>query len=210
MAGQHAPGVSREGQRGPRPRPSERARLWPDLHHGTGLTRTENKRVVEITRTMAHGLVERAEQVLACSRGGEVLMAALIERVNGPCRERLTTRPRTRRHAASRVQAVHTGRSLIGGISHCCVVHQERSKEKQWGRACPPAMASGPTDPVWGFGELLREKGAPAPWVEPQRRGPRPQQAAQHAGSVQQPRRSARVRPVLRLRTGMFCSTTVS
>ena len=48
-------------------------RVWPDLHIGTVIKRTEKKRVAEITRKMAHGVLERAEQLLAHSRGGEVL-----------------------------------------------------------------------------------------------------------------------------------------
>jgi len=183
--------------------------VWPDLHSGTIITRTEKKRVVDITRTMAPGCLERAEQLLARSRGGDHLTTACIERVNGPFRERLATLTRTRRHAASRVQALHTGMSLIGCTSHWCVVHQERSKETQWGKACTPAMASGRTDPVWSFAELLRSKAAPAPWVEPTQREPGPQQATHHVGAAKQSLGSSRVRPVLRLRQGVFCPTTV-
>jgi len=183
--------------------------VWPDLHSGTGITRTEKKRVGDITRRMAHGLVESAEDVLACARGGEVLQTAGIERWNGTVRERLAGLTRTRRHAATRVRAWHTGRSLRGWTSHCCLVHHERSKEKHWSTPCPPAMASGLTDPVWTFGEGLWDTVAPALWVEPKRRGPRPQQAAQPVGSARQPCGPSRVRPVLRLRNGVFCSTTV-
>ncbi|HJT56223.1 MAG TPA: hypothetical protein VJ761_07000, partial [Ktedonobacteraceae bacterium] len=34
-----------------------------------------------------------------------------------------------------------------------------------------PAMASGLTDHIWSIGEVLTRKIAPAPWVEPKRRG---------------------------------------
>jgi hypothetical protein len=43
--------------------------VWPSLHSGTTITRTEKKRVVDITRTMARGLVESAEYLL--TRFGE-------------------------------------------------------------------------------------------------------------------------------------------
>src|SRR5205085_10921395 len=41
--------------------------VWPQLHSGTVIKRTEKKRVVEITRRMAHGLLDQAEQVLQIS-----------------------------------------------------------------------------------------------------------------------------------------------
>src|SRR6266576_5763657 len=53
--------------------------VWPQLHIGTVIKRTEKKRVVEITRRMAHGLLEQAEQLLQVSGGGSVLNTAFIE-----------------------------------------------------------------------------------------------------------------------------------
>ncbi len=47
-------------------------RVWPELQIGTVIKHTEKKRVVEITRQMAHGILERAEQLLQLSRGGDV------------------------------------------------------------------------------------------------------------------------------------------
>jgi transposase-like protein len=184
-------------------------RVWSDLHIGTIIKRTEKKRVVEITRTMAHGCLERAKQLLEGSRGGEHLNTAFVERLNGTFRERLATLTRKSRHAASRVQALHTGMYLIGCTYNWCVVHQELSKEKHWGKACIPAMASGLTDHVWSFGELLSYKVAPAFWVEPKRRGPRPKQATHHAGAGKQSLGSSRLRPLLRLRQGALCPTTI-
>jgi len=57
--------------------------VWPELHIGTVIKRTEKKRVVEITRKIAHGLVGQAEKLLHSSRGGMVLNTAFIERLNG-------------------------------------------------------------------------------------------------------------------------------
>src|SRR5712691_4415320 len=45
--------------------------VWPHLHIGTVIKRTQKKRVVEITRRMAHGLLEQAENLLQASRGGD-------------------------------------------------------------------------------------------------------------------------------------------
>ena len=48
-----------------------RARLvvWPELHIGTIIKRTQKKRVVEVTRTMSHGSQEEAERLLQQSQG---------------------------------------------------------------------------------------------------------------------------------------------
>ncbi len=100
-------------------------RVWPDLHLGTVIKRTETKRVVQITRTMAQGCLERAEPLLAHSRGGGVLKTAFLERLNGTFRERLATLTRKSRHAAARWQALQTGMDLIGCPSTFCLVHQE-------------------------------------------------------------------------------------
>jgi IS1 family transposase len=184
-------------------------RVWPELSIGTVIKRTEKKRVVEITRTMAHGLREQAEQLLERSRGGEVLNTAFIERLNATFRERLASLTRKSRHAASRLQALQTGMYLIGCTYNFCVVHQELSKEKHWGKVCTPAMASGLTDHVWGLGELLNYKVAPAPWVAPKRRGRRPKPTEAHATQAKEASRSSDARPLVRLRKGILCSTTV-
>jgi IS1 family transposase len=116
--------------------------VWPQLHIGTVIKRTEKKRVVEVTRKMAHGLLHQAEKLLQLSDGGSVLNTAFIERLNGTIRERLASLTRKSRHAASRIQALHTGMYLIGCTYNFCFAHQELSKAKHWGKACTPAMES--------------------------------------------------------------------
>ncbi len=182
--------------------------VWPQLHIGTVIKRTEKKRVVEITRRMAHGLLDQAEQLLQISGGGNVLNTAFIERLNGTMRERLASLTRKCRHSASRLQALHTGMYLIGCTYNFCWAHHELSKAKHWGMACTPAMASGLTDHVWSVCELLRYKVAPAPWIEPKRRG-RPKRRAEQTvipTTCQKPQ--SRFRPLVRLRPGVLCSTT--
>jgi hypothetical protein len=83
--------------------------VWPQLHIGTVIKRTEKKRVVEITRQMAHGLLDQAEKLLHLSGGGNMLNTAFIERLNGTISERLASLTRKYRHSASRLQALHTG-----------------------------------------------------------------------------------------------------
>jgi len=183
-------------------------RVWPDLSRGTVITRTEKKRVVEITRTLAHGLREQAERVLQISKGGSVLTTACLERVNATFRERLASVTRTSRHAASRVQAWQTGMDLLGWTSHFCVAHHALRTATHWGMAWTPAMATGLTDHLWSLGELFGDTVAPSPWSEPKRRGRPPKQVVPHAPSPQRQNLRPGSRSLIRLRKGVFCSTT--
>src|SRR5438270_7826891 len=144
--------------------------VWPELHIGIVIKRTQKKRVVEITRRMAHGLLSQAEKLLMQSQGGSVLNTAFIERLNGTFRERLASLTLKSRHAARRLRALETGMYLIGCSYNFCVPHHELSKATHWGMACTPAMASGLTDHVWSVCELLTYKLAPTPWVVASRR----------------------------------------
>ena len=182
--------------------------VWPQLHIATVIKRTEKKRVVEITRQVAHGLLDQAEKLLQLSGGGNVLNTAFIERLNGTIRERLASLTRKCRHSASRLQALHTGMYLIGCTYNFCLAHHELSKAKHWGRAWTPAMASGLTDHVWSVCELLSYKVAPSPWIEPKRRGRPKKQAAQTVIPTQCQKPRPRFRPLVRLRKGVLCSTT--
>jgi IS1 family transposase len=177
--------------------------LWPQLQIGTVIKRTEKKRVVEITRRMAHGVLTQAEELLQRSGGGTVLNTAFIERLNGTIRERLASLTRKCRHSACRLQALHAGMYLIGCTYNFCVAHHELSKAKHWGRACTPAMASGLTDHIWSIHELLHYKVAPVAWIEPTRRG-RPRKQAL-CDPVAPPRSGF---PRIRLRKGVLCSVT--
>lgn len=50
--------------------------VWPHLHIGSVIKRSEQKRVVEVPRKMAHGLLDQAEHFLHLSDGGNVLNTA--------------------------------------------------------------------------------------------------------------------------------------
>lgn len=175
--------------------------VWPQLHIGTVIKRTENKRVVEITRRMTHGLLSQAEQLLQGSRGGNVLNTAFIERLNATFRQRLASLTRRSRHAARTLNALETGMYLIGCSYNFCFPHHELSKTKHVGSPCTPAMAAGLTDHVWSIRELLRYRIAPLPWVSPAKRG-RPKKPVESINS-------AGIRPLVRLRKGVLCSSTV-
>ncbi len=148
---------------------------WSGLHIGTVIKHTVNKRLTAIVRQMSHGSMAQAMLLLQRSGGGQVLNTSYIERLNGTVRERLATLTRKCRHAAHRLQALETGMYLIGSTYNFCCFHQELSTraagEAQQLLRQTPAMASGLTDHLWSLAELLRYKVAPAPWVEPKRRG---------------------------------------
>ncbi len=152
-------------------------RVWSQLHIGTVIKHTAKKRIVQVTRHLAHGTLEQAMVLLQRSHGGTMLNTAFIERFNGTMRERLATLTRKCRHAARRLDTLHTGMYLLGTTYNFCWAHQELSwrADETSGRrawvACTPAMASGLTDHVWSLFELLSYKIAPSLWVEPKRRG---------------------------------------
>jgi len=175
--------------------------VWPELYIGTVIKRTQNKRVVEITRRMTHGLLAQAEKLLVLSQGGMILNTAFIERLNGTFRERLASLTRKSRHAARRLRALETGMYLIGCSYNFCFAHHELSKASHVGSPCTPAMAAGLTNHVWSVCELLSYHIAPPPWVEPKRSG-RP-------GKYAEPLQTVSKRPLVRLRKGVLCSTTV-
>ncbi|HEY1348419.1 MAG TPA: hypothetical protein VGF67_02190 [Ktedonobacteraceae bacterium] len=178
---------------------------WPDVLIATVLKHTKKRRVVEITRRMTQGTLERAEAILAQSGGGSVLNTAFIERLHATFRERLATLTRRCRHAAQRLEALEAGMYLIGCIYNWCVVHDELSSSKHFGTLTTPAMAAGLTDHRWSIHDLLLFKLAPPAWVEPKRRG-RPVQAVT-AGRKSV---SVRLRPLLRLRKGALRAVTGS
>src|SRR6266849_10319958 len=145
--------------------------VWPDVFIATVIKRTAKKRVVEVIRRMAQGTLEQAQKLLSQSQGGSVLNTAFIERLNGTMRERLASLTRKCRHAAHRLEALETGMYLLGCTYNFCWPHHELSQSQHVGSPCTPAMASGLTDHVWSVWEVLTYKVAPAPWVEPRRRG---------------------------------------
>ncbi len=121
---------------------------------------------------------------------------SLIERFNATMRERLASLTRTCRHAAQRLETLETGMYVIGSTYNFCWPHHELSDSKHFGYGCTPAMTAGLTDHIWSISELLRFKVAPAPWVEPKRRG-RPRKATGPDPTVpKRPRGRPRTHPL--------------
>jgi len=137
--------------------------VWPDLCIATVIKRTEKKRVVEVTRKLTWGTLEKAQHLLHMTVGCKEFNTSLIERFNGTMRERLASLTRKCRHAAHRLETLETGMYLIGCTYNFCFPHHELSKTTHFGCACTPAMAAGLTDHIWAVQEVFIYKIAPAP-----------------------------------------------
>jgi hypothetical protein len=174
--------------------------VWPALLIATVIKHTKHQRVVQITRRMVQGTLERAQELLTHSQGGTALNTAFIERLNATFRERLATLTRRCRHAAQRLEALETGRYLIGCVYNFCVVHDELSSSKHFGTPTTPAMAAGLVARPWSVKEVLLFQVAPPAWVEPKRRG-RPRRSA-HTPRPSVSKQPGHLRPLLRLRKG--------
>ena len=179
---------------------------WPEILIATVIKHTKQKRVVQITRRMTQGTIERAQELLTQSKGGSVLNTAFIERLNATFREHLATLTRRCRHAAHRLEALETGMYLIGCVYNFCMVHDELSSSKHAGSACTPAMAAKLTNRVWSVTDVLTFRVPPQPWIEPKRRGRHRKEP-----TIFRKRSSApmpRLRPLLRLRKGALHAFT--
>jgi IS1 family transposase len=179
---------------------------WPDILIATVIKHTQKRRVVEITRRMTQGTIQRAQEMLTQSKGGSVLNTAFIERLNATFRERLAPLTRRCRYAAHRLETLETGMYLIGCVYNFCVIHDELSSSRHLGSACTPAMAAHLTDRVWSVRDVLLLRIAPEPWVEPKRRG-RPRKA-QASASKAASARPSQLQPLLRLRKGVLRAFT--
>ncbi len=80
-----------------------RLEIWPDLCIATVIKRTEKKRVVEVTRTLTRGTLEKAQELLKRTVGCHEFNTSLIERFNATMRERLASLSRKCRHAVHRL-----------------------------------------------------------------------------------------------------------
>jgi len=140
--------------------------VWPDLCIATVIKHTKKKRVVEITRKVARGTCEKAQELLLMTKGCKEFNTSFIERLNGTFRERLASLTRKCRHAAARLETLEEGMYLIGCTYNFCFPHHELSKTAHFGCPTTPAMAAKLTDHIWSMRELLMYKIAPSPFLE--------------------------------------------
>jgi transposase-like protein/IS1 family transposase len=182
---------------------ASRKEVWPRLYIGTVIKYTVKRRVIEVVRWMTHGQWRKAKKLLKSSKGGKKLNTSFIERLNGTFRERLASFTRKCRHAASKMETVHTGMYLIGCTYNFCFAHHELSKSQKkggFGRLCTPAMASGLTSHIWSMKELLTYKVPLPPFPIPKKKG-RPSTKQLQDTFIPK-------KPVVRLRKGLLCAST--
>jgi IS1 family transposase len=200
----------REKVKGVAGRGRSRLLAWPEILIGTVIKKTAKKRVVEVIRRLTQGEAFAAIALLAASSGGKQLNTAFIERLNATFRERLASLTRRCRHAARKLSRLQAGMWLVGCTYNFCWPHHELSRraakaqDRRGEILLTPAMASGLTDHVWSVRELLTFRIPPPAWVAPKRRG-RPRTLAE----VCKKPLSARPRPLLRLRKGGLCPSTI-
>jgi hypothetical protein len=187
-----------------------RRHAWPERLIGTVITTTAKQGVVEIIRRVTQGEAFAAMALVAASCGGSQVHTAWIERVHATVRERLARLTRRCRHAARPVSRREAGLWVVGCTSTLCWPHHEvnrraaRARDRRGDVLLTPALASGRTDPVWSVRALLTFRIPLPAWVAPQRR--------RWPGTLVSSRKkpvSARPRPVLRLRKGAFCASTM-
>ena len=177
--------------------------VWPRLYIGTVIKHTMKRRITEVVRRMNYGQWRKAKKLMKASKGGKKLNTSFIERLNGTFRERLASLTRRCRHAASKIETVHTGIYLIGCTYNFCLAHHELSKSLSKGgfsQPFTPAMASGITDHIWSFLELMTYKVPPPPLPISKKRG-RPRMKPLKNISIPK-------KPVIRLRKGVLCAST--
>jgi IS1 family transposase len=107
--------------------------VWPELCIATVIKHTKKKRVVEVTRKLTWGTIEKAQHLLKMTRGCKQFTTSLIERFNAPMRERLASLTRKCRHAAQRLETLETGMYVIGSTYNFCWAHHELSNSKHFG-----------------------------------------------------------------------------
>jgi len=123
--------------------------VWQELHIVHVVKRRVGRRLVSITRRLAHGSLARAEALLQQTQVelGRI-NTAYIERLNATLRTwmpALVRRTRTPSGARERLEAALF---WTGGVYNFCHVHATL--------AGTPAMAADLTDHVWSIEELIR------------------------------------------------------
>jgi hypothetical protein len=97
---------------------------WPDIQIGQVVKRYQGKRVVEVTRRMAQGCLEKAMALLKRSHGGTKLNTAFIERLSATFRSRLAVLVRRSRALIRNPQSLEPLMYLMGCVYNFCTEHK--------------------------------------------------------------------------------------
>jgi hypothetical protein len=123
--------------------------VWEDLHIVQVVKQRAGRRLLGITRRLAHGSLARAEELMQMTQVGlGCINTAYIERLNATLRTwipALVRRTRTPSGARERLEAAVF---WTGCVYNFCHIHATL--------AGTPAMAADLTDHRWSIGELIR------------------------------------------------------
>ncbi len=123
--------------------------VWDDLHIVQVVKQRVGKRLISVTRRVAYGCLERAEEVMQAS---QVLLGtintAYIERLNATLRTWLPALVRRTRTPSGARERLEAALFWTGWVYNFCHVHATLEGT--------PAMAADLTDHVWSIDQLIR------------------------------------------------------
>jgi hypothetical protein len=123
--------------------------VWADLHIVQVVKRRAGRRLVSITRRLAHGSLSRAEAIMQATQVelGRI-NTAYIERLNATLRTWMPALVRRTRRPSGACDRLEAALFWTGCVYNFCHVHATL--------AGTPAMAAELTDHVWSIDELIR------------------------------------------------------
>ncbi len=123
--------------------------VWDDVHIVQVIKKRVGKRLLSITRRVAYGCLERAEELMQAS---QVLVGtintAYIERLNATLRTWMPYLVRRTRTPSSSRERLEAALFWTGCVYNLCHMHATLDGT--------PAMAAALTDHVWSIEELIR------------------------------------------------------
>jgi transposase-like protein len=126
--------------------------VWPDLHIVQVVKQRSGKKLVRVSRRLAHGCLDRAYDLIAMSQAGwGQINTAFIERLNATFRARMPALARRTRNLARTTQRLETELFWSGAVYNFCTIHTSLE--------ATPAMAAGLTEQTWSVEQLLRYGG---------------------------------------------------
>lgn len=151
-----------------------KCRLAPSSH-------TATHRVIQITRQLSPGVLDRATALVHRSHRGRLLTTAFLEHFHATMRERVATRTHMCLHASQCVAALHAGMDLLGTTDHFWWEHPGIAFGARWDHGetasgpCAHTGDGGRTDgPRLGAPVRVSRRCPHGPDVSSGRRGKRP------------------------------------
>lgn len=125
---------------------------WPDLHIVQVVKQYQGRKLVNVSRRLAYGCLDRAYDLIAMSQAGVgQINTALIERLNATFPARMPALARRTRSLARTPQRLQAELFWSGAVYNFCTIHTSLE--------ATPAMAAGLTEYIWSVEQLLRYGG---------------------------------------------------